>query len=77
MYLHGRESSCIALPRARREPIASTWRPHNMCHRLQTAVNGLLKAGVNMNAIFSLLSVGLMKISCSRFKQSKNPLLVS
>ena len=30
-----------------------------------------------MNAIFPPLSVGLMKISRSRFKQSKNPLLNS
>ena len=30
-----------------------------------------------MNAIFSPLNVGLMKISRSRFKQSKNPLLIS
>ena len=30
-----------------------------------------------MNAIFSPLKVGLMKISRSRFKQSKNPLLIS
>ena len=30
-----------------------------------------------MNAIFPPLSVGLMKISRSRFKKSKNPLLIS
>ena len=36
-----------------------------------------LKAGVHMNAIFPPLSVGLMKISRSRFKQSKNLLLIS
>ena len=30
-----------------------------------------------MNAIFSPLNMGLMKISRSRFKQSKNPLLIS
>ena len=36
-----------------------------------------IKAGVHMNAIFPPLSVGLMKISRSRFKQSKNPLLIS
>ena len=30
------------------------------------------KAGVHMNAIFSPLNVGLMKISCSRFKQSNS-----
>ena len=36
-----------------------------------------VKAGVHMNAIFSPLNVGLMKISRSRFKQSKNPLLIS
>ena len=30
-----------------------------------------------MNAIFRPLSVGLMKISRSRFKQSKNTLLIS
>ena len=37
----------------------------------------MIKAGVHMNAIFSPLNVGLMKISRSRFKQSKNPLLIS
>ena len=37
----------------------------------------IFKAGVHMNAIFSPLNVGLMKISRSRFKQSKNPLLIS
>ena len=36
-----------------------------------------IKAGVHMNAIFSPLNVGLMKISRSRFKQSKNPVLIS
>ena len=36
-----------------------------------------IKVGVHMNAIFSPLNVGLMKISRSRFKQSKNPLLIS
>ena len=30
-----------------------------------------------MNAIFLPLNVGLMKISRSRFKQSKNPLVIS
>ena len=35
------------------------------------------KVGVHINAIFPPLSVGLMKISRSRFKQSKNPLLIS
>ena len=30
-----------------------------------------------MNAIFPHLSVGLVKLSCSRFKQSKNPLFIS
>ena len=37
---------------------------------------GSIKAGVHMNAIFSPLNVGLMKISRSRFKQSKKPLLI-
>ena len=37
----------------------------------------LLNAGVHINVIFSPLNVGLMKISRSRFKQSKNPLLIS
>ena len=37
----------------------------------------LLKVGVHMNSIFSPLNVGLMKISRLRFKQSKNPLLIS
>ena len=36
-----------------------------------------IKVGVHMNSIFSPLNVGLMKISRSRFKQSKNPLLIS
>ena len=36
-----------------------------------------IKAGVHVNAIFQPLSVGLIKISRSRFKQSKNPLLIS
>ena len=38
---------------------------------------GSIKGGVNMNAIFPPLSVGVMKISPSRFKQSKNRPLIS
>ena len=37
----------------------------------------IFKVGVHMNSIYSPLNVGLMKISRSRFKQSKNPLLIS
>ena len=43
---------------------------------MKTALS-CVKAGVHMNAIFSPLNVGLMKISRSRFKQSRNPLLIS
>ena len=38
---------------------------------------GVFKAGVNLKAIFSPLQMGLMGISRSRFKQSKNTLLIS
>ena len=37
----------------------------------------LLRRGVRMNAIFPPLRVGLTKINRSRFKQSRNPLLIS
>ena len=39
----------------------------------------IFKVGVHMNSIFYFyfLNVGLMKISRSRFKQSKSPLLIS
>ena len=40
-------------------------------------VSEVFTAEVHMNAIFPPFSVGLMKISRSRFKQSKNPLLIS
>ena len=36
---------------------------------------GFLKAGVNLNGIFEPLNTGLMQISRSRFKQSKNSML--
>ena len=34
-------------------------------------------AGVHLKPVFSPLNLGLMRISRSRFKQSKNPMLVS
>ena len=33
------------------------------------------KAGIHLEAVFPPLNVGLMRISRSRFKQSKNPML--
>ena len=36
-----------------------------------------LKAGVHLKAVFPPLNLGLMRISRSRFKQSKNSLLIS
>ena len=36
----------------------------------------VLKTGFYLNAIFTPLNMGLMAISCSRFKQSKNASLI-
>ena len=63
-------------------------RRHNLIRREDTQIeipkicsndqqHCCLKVGVHINSIFSPLNVGLMKISRSRFKQSKNPLLIS
>ena len=40
-------------------------------------ISGFLKAGVQLKAVFPPLNFGLMRISRSRFKQSKNSLLIS
>ena len=37
---------------------------------------GKLKGGINLNAIFPPLDMALMEISRSRFKQSKNSMLI-
>ena len=37
----------------------------------------LIKAGVNLNGVFSSLNMDLMLITRSRFKQSKIPLLIT
>ena len=37
----------------------------------------IFKAGVDLKAVFPPLNLGLMRISRSRFKQSKNSLLIS
>ena len=36
----------------------------------------ILKGGINLNAIFPPLDMALMEISRSRFKQSKNSMLI-
>ena len=36
----------------------------------------LLKGGLHLNAIFPPLDMALMEISRSRFKQSKNPIII-
>ena len=40
-------------------------------------LSSLLKAGVNLNTVFSPLYVGLTGISRSRFKQFRNPSLIT
>ena len=40
-------------------------------------VDTVLKAGVNLKAVFTALKIGLMEISRSHFKQYKNPPLIS
>ena len=37
---------------------------------------GFLKAGINLNVDFPLLNMGLIEISHSHFKQSKNSILI-
>ena len=41
------------------------------------ALRHAVKARVNLNAVFSPLHVGLTELSRSRFKQSKNPSLIT
>ena len=36
-----------------------------------------LKGALHLNAIFPLLDMALMKISRSRFKKAKNPIIIS
>ena len=46
-------------------------------YRLEADSPGKFKAGLNLNAISLQLNMGLMEISRSRFKQSKNSMLIS
>ena len=44
--------------------------------KIKGGLKGGLKGGVNLNAIFPPLDMALMEISRSRFKQSKNSMLI-
>ena len=36
-----------------------------------------MKVGIHLKAVFTPLKIGLTEISCSRFKQYKNPTLIT